>query len=172
MNNRAVRAARPLSVFIFDIDHFKNYNDTNGHPAGDELLRSLAGILRQSLRPSDACCRYGGEEFVVAMPEVDAVEALAIAERLRVRIADHVFPHEQKQPAGDVTISGGIAAFPHDGTSVQELIHHADIALYESKRAGRNRLTRYRGVDIGDADDETAFDLVPAAEDPPPGPRS
>ncbi len=168
MINRAEREAQPLSVFIFDIDYFKAYNDTNGHPAGDELLRSLAAILRQSLRPTDTCCRYGGEEFVVAMPEVEAEEALAIADRLRIRIADHVFPHEEKQPNRDVTISGGIAAFPHDGTSVQELIYHADIALYESKRGGRNRLSRYRGINIGDADDATDFDLVPAADDAPP----
>jgi len=165
MINRAEREARPLSVFIFDIDHFKNYNDTNGHPAGDDLLRDLAAILRQSLRPGDACCRYGGEEFVVAMSDLAAEEALRVADRLRSQIAGHVFPHEAKQPSGDVTISGGIAAFPHDGTSAQELIRHADVALYESKRGGRNRVARYRGVDIGDADDATGFDLVQAGDD-------
>ncbi len=158
--NRAEREARPLSVFIFDIDHFKNYNDTNGHPAGDELLRGLGEILRQSLRPGDACCRYGGEEFVVAMSDVQAEEALRVADRLRSLIAAHAFPHEASQPTGDVTISGGVASFPRDGTSAQELIRHADLALYEAKRAGRNRVSRYRGIDIGDADDATEFDLV------------
>jgi len=172
MINRAEREARSLSVFIFDIDYFKAYNDANGHPAGDELLRSLAAILRQSLRPGDACCRYGGEEFVVAMPDVAAEEALRVADRLRVQIANHVFPHEEKQPNGNVTISGGVASFPHDGTSAHELIKHADIALYTSKRAGRNRLSSYRGVNIGDADDATGFDLVPVADDGPPTPAA
>jgi diguanylate cyclase (GGDEF)-like protein len=165
--NLAEREARPLSVFIFDIDHFKVYNDTNGHPAGDELLRGLGEILRQSLRPGDACCRYGGEEFVVAMSDVQAEEAMRVADRLRALIAAHVFPHEATQPSGDVTISGGVASFPRDGTSAQELIRHADLALYESKRAGRNRVTRYRGIDIGDADDATGFDLVVETESAP-----
>ena len=152
--------ARSLALFIFDIDHFKTYNDTNGHPAGDELLRGLAELLRRQLRPSDRCCRYGGEEFVVAMPNSTREEGLRIAERIRSAVEGEPFGHREKQPGGRVTISGGVAVLPHDGNSAADLTKHADVALYESKRRGRNRITLYHGIDIGDAEDASGFDLV------------
>lgn len=161
----AEREAQPVALFIFDIDHFKSYNYTNGHPASDELLRSLAALLRQNLRPGDLCCRYGGEEFVVAMPETDGDEALRVAERLRAAIDGHPFPHQEKQPGGNVTISGGVAVYPEDAPNAAELTTNADIALYEAKRSGRNRVLRYRGVNIGDAEDATGFDLLPATDE-------
>jgi diguanylate cyclase (GGDEF)-like protein len=149
----ADRAAQPLAVFIFDIDHFKTYNDANGHPAGDELLKRMATLIRENLRPEDMASRYGGEEFVVAMPETDGETATQIAERIREAIATHPFPHGATQPGGRLTISGGVAAFPVNGTNSTELIMHADQALYQAKAAGRNRVIRYRGVEIGDVDD-------------------
>jgi diguanylate cyclase (GGDEF)-like protein len=147
---QADRQARPLALFLFDIDHFKNYNDTNGHPAGDELLRELARLLKQNVRPGDWCCRYGGEEFIVAMPDTDGPAAMLAAERIRKAIEGHEFEHQARQPNGNLTISGGLAVLPSDGVSIEELTSHADQALYESKRRGRNRTMRYRGIDIGD----------------------
>ena len=148
--NAAESNVRPLGIFIFDIDHFKAYNDTSGHLAGDELLKTLAKMLRENLRPDDLACRYGGEEFVVAMPDSDADSAHKIADRIREMLASHPFPHGETQPGGRLTISGGVAAFPVDGTSGTELIGNADQALYQAKASGRNKVLRHRGVQIGD----------------------
>jgi len=165
MINAAETDVHQLSLFIFDIDHFKLYNDNNGHPEGDYVLRELAALVRQSIRPTDFCCRYGGEEFMVAMPETDGENAMRVAERIRKAIAEHPFRHRDAQPEGCISISGGVASFPQDGNSVIELTQHADQALYDSKRAGRNRTTRYRGVNIGDVDEEDGSE--PAHEHPP-----
>jgi diguanylate cyclase (GGDEF)-like protein len=148
------RTARPVALFLFDIDHFKNYNDTNGHPAGDELLKTLAKLLRHSVRPDDLCCRWGGEEFIVAMPNTDGSAALQVAERIRQTIEEHPFQHRGSQPGGKVTISGGVSVGPRDGLEVATMTQHADEALYQSKRGGRNRTTRYQGVHIGKVDEE------------------
>jgi diguanylate cyclase (GGDEF)-like protein len=157
--NTAEREARPLSVFIFDIDHFKKYNDTQGHLAGDEVLRGVARVLEQSLRPGDVPSRYGGEEFLVAMPDTDKGDALRAADRIREAIASHAFPHAASQPLGRLTISGGVAALRTDGVDSTELIRHADQALYEAKAGGRNRVLPYRGVDIGsDGKDADLYD--------------
>jgi diguanylate cyclase (GGDEF)-like protein len=163
MINAAETEVHQLSLFIFDIDHFKLYNDGNGHPEGDYVLRELAALVRQSIRPTDFCCRYGGEEFMVAMPETDGDSAMRVAERIRKAIAEHPFRHREAQPEGCISISGGVASFPQDGNSVIELTQHADQALYDSKRAGRNRTTRYRGVNIGDADEEDSCKTDPAS---------
>lgn len=154
--NAAYQEAQSLGVFIFDIDHFKHYNDRNGHVAGDEILRGVANVLRNNLRPGDIACRYGGEEFVVAMPQVRGPEALAAAERIRTAIEAHGFPAGERQPLGAVTISGGVSVFPMDGTEGNELIRRADEALYKAKAHGRNRVFLYRGVEIGDGADEPA----------------
>ncbi len=161
---RCEREAQKFSLFIFDIDHFKNYNDTNGHPAGDELLRAMARLIKSNLRASDTACRYGGEEFVVAMPDTDRDAALDQAERIRRAAAESQFAHAEKQPLGHVSISGGVASFPKDGSSVTELLQHADKVLYESKKGGRNRVAVYRGVEIGDVRD---VDLT-RIDTPPP----
>lgn len=155
----AEREAQRLSLFIFDIDHFKTYNDTNGHLEGDRVLRQLAALFKQQVRPADRCCRYGGEEFILAMPDTEAKDALVVAERIRRAIEEFAFDHEENQPGGNLTISGGVSSFPADGTSVLELTRHADLALYESKREGRNRVKAYRGVHIGQLDEESAVDL-------------
>ncbi|MBZ5639575.1 MAG: GGDEF domain-containing protein [Acidobacteriia bacterium] len=148
----AGRRAQPLAVFMFDIDHFKRYNDSNGHQAGDEILRGVADVLRRSLRPQDLAGRYGGEEFIVAMPLTDGTQAFQAAERIRDAIATHPFAHRETQPDGVLSISGGVAVFPVDGQNSTDLIRHADQALYKAKADGRNRVARHKGFDIGDAD--------------------
>jgi diguanylate cyclase (GGDEF)-like protein len=164
--NAAEREARPLSVFIFDIDHFKTYNDTQGHVAGDEVLRSVAQVLEGSLRPADVPCRYGGEEFIVAMPDTDKADALTAAERIREAIAGYPFPNAGSQPLKRVTISGGVAALGVDGLDSTEIIRHADQALYQAKSAGRNRVLAYQGVELGGEgrDPIEIFEHAPGAE--------
>ncbi len=165
------KAGKPFSMFIFDIDHFKNFNDTKGHPAGDELLKVMGSIIRQHLRRYDHACRYGGEEFVISMPDTDAKTAYELAENLRKAIEDEPFDHRETQPAGMISVSGGVATFPKDGTSVPELIRHADEALYTSKKGGRNRISPYKGIDIGDPS-ESPRPMVDLAGDPPRGNRT
>jgi diguanylate cyclase (GGDEF)-like protein len=150
----AEQAAKPMGLFIFDIDYFKSYNDTNGHTDGDELLRSLSTLLKNTVRPDDLCCRWGGEEFIVAMPDTDGPLAQQAAERIRREIEDYPFKNQEKQPNGNLTISGGVAIGPLDGADVTTLTKHADQALYESKHKGRNRVSRYRGVQIGSIDED------------------
>ncbi len=148
----AGRRAQALAVFMFDIDYFKRYNDSNGHQAGDEILRGVAEVLRRNLRPQDLAGRYGGEEFIVAMPLADGPKAFQAAERIREAIATHPFAHRETQPDGVLSISGGIALFPVDGQNSTELIRHADQGLYNAKAAGRNRVGRHKSFDIGDTD--------------------
>jgi len=144
--DRCQRTHQPLSLVLFDIDHFKRINDTAGHPAGDAVLRQVAAFLNEHSRSHDLAVRYGGEEFAMLMPGADATAAGRAAERLRQAIAD--------VPAGDwapwqdaVTVSCGVAMLTRDLTgiareqAVQELISRADEALYASKRGGRNRTT-------------------------------
>jgi len=157
--NGAEREASSLGVFIFDIDFFKRYNDSHGHLAGDELLKTISTVLRENIRPGDLACRYGGEEFVVALPETPGERALVVAEKIRAAIEAFPFAQENSQPGGSLTISGGVAAFPEDGTNGTELISHADQALYQAKAEGRNRVIRYLSVNIGDLDDDEAEDL-------------
>ncbi len=162
------KTGKPFSMFIFDIDHFKNFNDTQGHPAGDELLKVMGRIIQQHLRRYDHACRYGGEEFVISMPDTDAKTALELAENLRKAIEDEPFDNRETQPAGIISVSGGVATFPKDGASVAELIRRADEALYTSKKGGRNRVSSYKGIDIGDPS-ESPQPMVDMPGDPPRG---
>ena len=143
---RAARYGRALSVFLFDIDNFKHYNDTNGHPAGDQCLRITADLLQANTRLSDVPARYGGEEFIVLLPETEASGALAYAEKIRALIAANDYPFRDKQPLGCVSISGGVASFPDDGSDVESLIKAADVALYRCKESGRNRVAIASGT--------------------------
>jgi len=137
-----------FSIFIFDIDNFKNYNDTNGHVQGDNLLKELGKLLKEHTRSTNIVSRYGGEEFIMLLQNTDKFDAMIIAESYRKIIASHPFSYREKQPFGFVSISGGIATFPYDGDSVKELIELADKALYESKQSGRNRITQYNQVQL------------------------
>ncbi len=132
-----------VSVFLFDVDHFKKYNDTNGHLAGDDLLRGLGALIREHSRDGEGLGRYGGEEFLLVMDGVPKAQALAAADRLRELVASAPLPLSESQPGGRLTISGGVAAWPSDGDDVNVVLKAADDALYASKRAGRNRVTAH-----------------------------
>ena len=132
--------AQSLSVFLFDIDNFKHYNDTNGHLAGDKLLRELASLVQSSVRKDDIFGRFGGEEFLLVMPHTNAQQGMAAAEKVRAAIANHPFAFAEKQPLNRLSVSGGVAEYPHDGLDAAGLLHNADAALYQAKQAGRNRV--------------------------------
>jgi diguanylate cyclase (GGDEF)-like protein len=136
--SRALRFDRPLGLILLDLDDFKHFNDSYGHPAGDEMLRSLAMLLMQSVRVMDTAARYGGEEFAVVLPEAAVEETCQAAERLRVAIAQLPFP--VAWPAAGLTVSAGVAVAPAHGRHADELVRAADTALYAAKRAGKNRV--------------------------------
>ena len=137
---QASTRGKPLSVLVIDIDFFKSVNDTHGHDAGDDVLREFAVRIRKSIRGIDLACRYGGEEFVVVMPETDMAVATMVAERLRRRIATEPFPIHQGTGKIDVTISIGIAALAEAKDTAGTVLKRADLALYRAKRDGRNRV--------------------------------
>ncbi len=137
---RARRYGRTLSVLMIDIDHFKVYNDTLGHLAGDSLLRRLAQELSDSLRRTDFVARYGGEEFVVLLPETDYERARKVAEKLRRHVEATPFEGEEIQPEGKITISVGVATYPRHSEEPLHLLELADRSLYMAKEDGRNRV--------------------------------
>ena len=141
---RAVRYNRPLALIMIDIDYFKHYNDTNGHRLGDEALKDIAILIKNTCRDVDFPVRYGGEEFAILLPETPVEEARIIAERLREAIASHAFFNSEAQPGGAVTASLGVAGYPNDSGSALELVDHADAALYSAKRSTRNCVFSYR----------------------------
>ncbi|MGY3944848.1 sensor domain-containing diguanylate cyclase [Aeromonas tecta] len=127
---------KPLSVVALDIDHFKKINDSFGHDVGDQVIVSLAHLMRQDVRPDAALCRSGGEEFLLLLPNVTLKQAEAIAERLRLKVASH-----EMESAGCITISLGVAHWSsHQGSDLGAVLKQADKALYEAKRQGRNRV--------------------------------
>ena len=136
---RSVRYERKLCLIMLDVDHFKAFNDTQGHPAGDEVLKILADIINSRLRDVDRSARYGGEEFVILLPETDWKDGMVVAEDIRVQVENYPFEGRETQPMGKVTISFGIAEFPADGSDVTSLVKRADEALYMAKNRGRNR---------------------------------
>ncbi|HEY8851714.1 MAG TPA: diguanylate cyclase [Gemmatimonadaceae bacterium] len=135
---RCKRERRSFSVLVGDVDLFKQYNDAFGHPAGDEVLKAISDIMRESARPVDCVARYGGEEFVVMMPDTGATDALELAEHIRARVA------AKKYTGRKMTLSIGVATFPEDADSAEGLISIADEALYQAKREGRDRAIRAR----------------------------
>lgn len=139
---RTIRYNRPLSLIMVDIDYFKHYNDNNGHRAGDEALCIVASLIRNCCRDVDFAVRYGGEEFAILLPETKIGEAEVLAERLRKSIAEHYFKNEETQPNGKLTISVGVAGYPHNAVTALELIDHADSALYQAK-VFRNTICAY-----------------------------
>jgi diguanylate cyclase (GGDEF)-like protein len=133
---RSRRHNRPLAVLMIDVDQFKAYNDTYGHPAGDDVLVQVASLIQSALRNGDHAARYGGEEFLVVLPETDSAAGVEAADRLRARLAQERFGPNRVE----VTLSVGAASFPADGASSDELIEAADAALYRAKKNGRNRV--------------------------------
>jgi diguanylate cyclase (GGDEF)-like protein len=131
---RSQRQNHAFAVLMLDVDHFKKYNDAHGHPAGDEVLKRVASILRTCTRAGDCTARYGGDECAILLSGKGAEAAVQLAERIRERVSQEEFP------AGKITVSVGIAEFPHHGHTADALISSADEALYEAKREGRNRV--------------------------------
>ncbi len=146
MLTQAETTGGEVAVFLFDIDHFKNYNDVNGHVAGDHLLRLLSHLVGDNIRADDVFGRFGGEEFLLILPDRSLEEAGRLAEMLRREIEGYEFPHGERQPLGRLTVSGGVASFPGHAQTAADLLRAADAALYEAKKAGRNQV---RGAGAG-----------------------
>ncbi len=142
LNARAGRYGHGcLAMLLCDVDCFKPYNDTYGHLKGDEVLKEVAGVISESLRTGDSAYRYGGEEFLIILPEQSPESAGVAAERLRRGVEQLALPHEAKTPLGVVTVSVGLAALPPgEKKPFEELLKEADEALYAAKEAGRNRI--------------------------------
>ncbi len=137
---RAIRYQYPLSLMMLDIDHFKQINDTHGHPAGDACLRKVAGLLLSSCREQDFAARFGGEEFVVILPHTDVEDAMHCAERLRLQVEQSELRYGKSTFRCSVSI--GVAGLSEERSQPEALIEAADGALYQAKRTGRNRVCR------------------------------
>lgn len=132
-------SGRSFGVIMLDLDHFKQVNDVHGHDAGDQLLKAVADAIKASLRPTDLPCRYGGEEFLVLMADIDPTVLTARAEQIRVQVAA-VQTEIRGRKLASPTVSGGLALYPEHGIDAAAIIHAADAALYEAKRTGRDRV--------------------------------
>jgi diguanylate cyclase (GGDEF)-like protein len=141
---RSERHNHQFAVLMIDIDYFKKYNDTYGHQAGDDVLRRMASIFKESIRSSDYAARYGGEEFMILLPETGIDEALQGAKRIRKQLARESFGTDKKKIP--ITISMGVATYPEHGEDPETLVSKADAALYQAKKAGRDRVIRARGT--------------------------
>jgi diguanylate cyclase (GGDEF)-like protein len=152
---RADRAAAAVGLLMVDLDHFKQINDTWGHPAGDDVLLAVADVLRTETRPTDLIGRFGGEEFVVLLPDADRRSAVAAAERIRLRVAGLTVISTDKR-GGSAVINGrttsiGVSVRPDDGRDLTDLLHAADAAVYVAKDGGRDQV-RLAGQDSSDPD--------------------
>ncbi len=139
----ARRKDQPLGVIMMDLDHFKTFNDVYGHETGDRILRHFAKTASRAIREANLAARYGGEEFVALLPETGSESSMLVAERIRQAVERMVVPSGTEKPLPQVTVSLGIAIYPEHGRGFEEVVQAADKALYESKRAGRNRSTLY-----------------------------
>jgi diguanylate cyclase (GGDEF)-like protein len=137
---RAERFERQLSLVMADLDLLRDINNTYGHLAGDAVLHGIAGVFRDQLREYDVPARFGGEEFAILLPETPPEQAFEIAERIRRAVAERTFDVETSSEPIRATVSIGVAAYPRDGSDVNELIHQADLAVYRAKLQGRNRV--------------------------------
>ncbi len=137
---RSCRHKHPVSLIMMDIDDFKQYNDTLGHLAGDEILKELGKLIKKNIREVDLGARYGGEEFAIILPYTDLEGAKKGAQRIKKIMAAHSFRREISIPSKKLTISMGIASYPSDSASAKELVRKADEALYTAKKQGKNRL--------------------------------
>jgi diguanylate cyclase (GGDEF)-like protein len=139
---RCRRHGLTMSVAMFDLDDFKKINDTHGHLEGDKVLLKAAALIQEALREIDVAARYGGEEFALILPETAKEGAAIVAERIRARIEEYF---AQRRGVPKVTVSGGVASFPGDADTLEELVRKADVGLYRSKAAGKNRITAAEG---------------------------
>lgn len=137
---RCIRYQRIFSIIFIDLDHFKEYNDTHGHLAGDEILKTIGKIFMNETRATTAEVRYGGEEFILMALETDREGARKLAERIRKVVEDYPFEGRETQPMGRLTLSLGIATFPENGKDSTTLLDNADQALYQAKHEGRNKV--------------------------------
>jgi diguanylate cyclase (GGDEF)-like protein len=140
---RSKRHNVSLSLIIIDIDDFKLFNDTYGHLAGDEALRASAKSLRASIRTIDVAARYGGEEFTVILPQTEKRDAAIIAERICGEVKKIRLSFDRSPEEGKLTVSLGLATFPEDARTQEELINNADVALYRAKTQGKDRVVLY-----------------------------
>ena len=131
---------QPFSFIIADVDHFKHYNDTHGHQMGDVVLASVASVFKKRVRRGDLAARFGGEEFVVILPNCGKKNAILIGEKLRRAIADEKIPYQEQQPLGNLTCTFGVATFPEDADTKELLMKKADDCLYDGKESGRNKV--------------------------------
>ncbi|MBU7005370.1 GGDEF domain-containing protein [Phosphitispora fastidiosa] len=138
------RFNRPLSLIIIDIDHFKDFNDTYGHPSGDIALKEVTLIFKNNIRDKDVLCRYGGEEFLILLPSTGIEEAYTCAERIRISVEQHCLNVPDTANSVNITISGGVACFPIDANNGEQLLRIADEVLYTAKHKGRNKIHRRR----------------------------
>lgn len=139
---RSLRSGTPTALLMIDVDHFKKYNDRQGHPAGDEALRTVARIISEDRRTVDVVARYGGEEFAVLLHDVTRAAAVEVAEKMRGRVATAPIAHADKQPLGKLTVSIGVAGCPQDAQTAEALLEAADVALYRAKKSGRDTVVQ------------------------------
>lgn len=139
---KARRNMRQLSLIILDIDNFKDFNDSFGHPIGDIALKEAAGIFKEKIRDNDVITRYGGEEFLLLLPDTGTDEAYLVAERIRLAMESHTFKTEDRLTDLNITVSGGIATFPLHAKTAEALLKNADDILYNAKNEGRNIICR------------------------------
>ncbi|TFG80305.1 MAG: GGDEF domain-containing protein [Chrysiogenales bacterium] len=142
-NKKSQRHNLSYSLIIFDVDHFKNFNDSNGHLRGSQTLKAIGAITKNKFRSTDLLAKYGGDEFVIILPQTDKVGAYLAAERLRESVERQTFPGAETQPHKKITISIGLATYPEHGLTAEEILNHADKSLYFAKESGRNRTIMY-----------------------------
>ena len=135
---RSLRTAGRVAALMIDVDHFKKFNDREGHPGGDEALRAVARLLSDERRQLDVVARYGGEEFALLLEGATKAAATEIAEKIRTRISSATIPGADKQPLGKLTVSIGVAVCPEDANTPEALLEAADVALYRAKKSGRD----------------------------------
>jgi diguanylate cyclase (GGDEF)-like protein len=163
---RSARTGRPFGLLMFDLDGLKPVNDRFGHASGDRLLRGVADVVRGGIRVTDVAGRYGGDEFIVILPETDAAGGLRVAEKLRRDIAQLSLPENGQMIRSTVSI--GLVTHPDDGRTAVELLRRADAAMYEAKRRGRDQIVRYHSLGAKQAV-PMGGPASPAREVPPPG---
>lgn len=147
-DTEAINSDFSFGVIMFDIDYFKNYNDFNGHQAGDELLQIIVNIVKEVLSPNDILCRYGGEEFVVICCNTSAEGVGIIAEKIRETVEEYEFNYQDTQPTGNLTVSVGAAYFVPPCSEKNELIQKADQNLYFAKNTGKNKVVLWQANTI------------------------